>query len=179
MRKVILSLAALAVVGLVADRAEAFGRRNRGGCNTCGTAAVAAPVSSCGGCGSAVAAGYPSYYQPGIAQGYQPNGIAQAGFIPPTNMPAITPANATELKIRLTDSTTDPATVTITAGTTVRWINDGKTPRMVRSVKGDWSSNEIAPGQDFVATFTLPGSFDYYCGNSKDVKEMKSTIVVK
>lgn len=114
-----------------------------------------------------------------MAQGYQPNGVTQAGFIPPTSIPNILPAQANEVKVRLTDNNADPATINITAGTTVRFVNDSKNTRMVSSVKGDWSSNDIPAGQEFTATFTKPGTFDYFCGTSTNVKDMKGTIVVK
>lgn len=185
MRKFTLALAVLTVVCIFADPAEAIGRRKRNNnCNTCSAPAVAPVSQGCGGCGAGVAAGYPSYYQPGVGQaympqGYQPNGVAQAGFIPPTSVPNILPARGNEVKVRLTDNSSDPATLTIAPGTTVRWVNEGKNARMVSSVKNDWKSDEIAPGQEFTATFTQPGTFEYFCGSSKDVKEMKGTIVVK
>jgi len=200
MRKVTLAFAALAIVCLVADTAQAFGKRKRrggGGCDSCGAVAVAPVSTGCGGCGGVAGGGYggyvaggggcgdvaSGYYHPGMA--YQQYGVAQAGYIPPQTMPGITPgsgiqqASANEVKIRLTDSTTDLSAMEITAGTTVRWINDSKATRMVSSAKGDWTSNAIAPGQDFVATFTKPGTFEFFCGTSASVKDQKGTLVVK
>ncbi|MBA4189188.1 MAG: hypothetical protein C0467_14415 [Planctomycetaceae bacterium] len=183
MRNVTLALVVFSIVGIFAESADAglFRKRNRGrnDCNTCATPAAAAPVGS-GCCGGAVAAGYSSYYLPDGTQAYyQPNGVLPAGYIPPTAMPTILPAGAAEVKIRLSDNSANPATLTIQPGTTVRWSNDGKNSRMVSSVKGDWKSDELAPGQEFTATFTQTGTFEYFCGSSRDVKEMKGTIVVK
>jgi plastocyanin len=168
-------------------------------CNTCGAVGyapgyggpVAMPVAyapaPCGGCPQAYNAyqggyqsgyqvmGTQSFYQPN----YQPNGVTPAaGYIPSANVPNILPANATEVRVRLTDSG-EPAPITVPVGTTVRFVNDGKVAHTVASTKGDWTSNELAPGQEFTATFTQPGTFEYHCGTAKDLKAMKGTIVVK
>jgi len=178
-----LAVASLALVGILADTAEGgpFRRRSKANnCNTCGTAAYATPVAAqgCGGCGST--SGY--YGVNGTAYsmpGYQNGGVTQAGYIPPAGVPNILPARATEVKARMIDGMFEPGTITITAGTTVRWTNEGKHLHTVTSMKGDWTSGELAPGQDFTATFTQPGTFEYYCKNHKDAKEMKGTIIVK
>ena len=136
----------------------------------------------------------PGYsYQPGYyggpiqgAGGYmQPGTIIPAGGFP-APMPApgtgtgtgttgdATPAKSE--KVSMTDGKFEPATLNITAGTTVRWSNDDKVPHTVTSDKGTWGSNEIPPGGDFTATFTQPGTFTYHCKLHKD---MKGTIVVK
>ena len=44
------------------------------------------------------------------------------------------------------------------------------------SSKGDWGSGDIQAGQDFTATFTKAGTFEYYCKHHPD---MKGTIIVK
>ncbi|MFO0826469.1 MAG: cupredoxin domain-containing protein [Gemmataceae bacterium] len=59
---------------------------------------------------------------------------------------------------------------------TVRWTNDAKNAQTVTSAKGDWGSGQLAPGQEFTATFTQPGTFEYTAGQNKD---LKGTIVVK
>jgi len=174
------------VVGIFAESADAgFRKRKKGGqSQCCPTAPMVAPVSGCGGCGAGMAVGYPGYsqsgyYQPNGNQAFYPqNGFEQPGNIPPTSIPGILPAASSEVKVALADGS-EPKTMTIAPGTTVRWVNDGKNTRMVSSVQGDWTSEAIAPGQEFTATFTKPGTFEYFCGTSKDVKVMKSTIIVK
>jgi plastocyanin len=72
----------------------------------------------------------------------------------------------------------DPAHVTLSAGTTVRWTNVGDQPhdatnnptRAMRA--GDASypagatpfdSGMLSPGQSFTYTFTVPGTYKYVC----------------
>lgn len=185
-----LAAASFALVCLVADTAEAGLRRRRANnCNSCGTAMYAAPVGSqtgCGGCG--VANGSQVYYgpngqayystsgYPNGTQPYYPNGITPAGFIPPAGVPNILPARATDVKARITDASFEPAIITIAPGTTVRWTNEGKELHTVTATKGDWTSGDLKVGEEFTATFTQPGTFEYYC---KYHKEMKATVIVK
>jgi len=79
-------------------------------------------------------------------------------------------------KITFTDNSLDPVNLTISPGTTVRWINDGNHPQTVTSIKGDFDSGEIQPGKEYKAMFTKPGLFEY---TSKNQKDLKGTIVVK
>jgi plastocyanin len=153
-------------------------------------------ASPCCGGGSALAYGTPTYYGPnGMAYGtptypgsngfaygsqsyYQPSGIVQAGYpVPvPEALPGRTIDRATEVKARISDNGFEPATLTVAPGTTVRWVNEGKQPHGITSSKGDWASGDIAPGAEFTATFTKPGTFEYSCRFNKD---MKGTVVVK
>jgi plastocyanin len=72
----------------------------------------------------------------------------------------------------------DPAEVTITVGETIRWNNPGS---IVHTVTADpekaldpehvklpenaepWDSGDLAPGEDFTRTFTVPGHYRYFC----------------
>jgi plastocyanin len=129
--------------------------------------------------------GASGYSQPGQVYGaggyYQPGSIIPAGGVPmplpgtgSSGSTDTLPANAEKAKI--TDIAFEPATITIKPGTAIRWTNDGQKPHTVTSLKGDWDSGDIQPGKDFTATFTKPGTFEYYC---RYHKEMKGTIVVK
>jgi plastocyanin len=129
-------------------------------------------------------AGYGAYYG-GQVQGasgyYQPGNIIPAGGFPSpmpgsgTSQPGdAVPANVE--KVKITDGTFEPATISVSVGSTVRWTNDGKKPHTVTSDKGTWGSPEIPAGGDFTATFTKAGTFEYHCNLHKD---MKGTIVVK
>lgn len=196
-----LSLAALTVVCLFADSAEAGLRKRRRNkdCDTC-SAPVAAPACNtctsgvpmampvayapapCGGCPTQMVAGVPGGYPVVMSSQsfYHPNGVLPAsGYIPAGNVPAILPANATEVRVRLTDTATEPANVTVAPGTTVRFLNDGKANHVVKCAKGEWTSKEIAPGEEFTATFTKTGTFEYFAGTATDVKEMRGVITVK
>jgi plastocyanin len=141
-----------------------------------GTGYGYAPAPCCPGA-APVAYGSTSYYQPGnlIPAGGVPMPLPIPGAGSPLPNDAV-PANVE--KVKILDGTFEPATLTITLGTAVRWTNDGKKPHTVTSEKGDWGSPEIPPGGDFTATFTKPGTFEYHCKLHKD-KDMKATIIVK
>jgi plastocyanin len=114
----------------------------------------------------------------GIPSSYPQPGVVQAGYTTPGAVPSPMPGRVTTeaTKARITDESFEPATITIPTGTTVRWVNDGKEKHTVSSSTGAWESGDIQPGKDFTATFTQPGTFEYYCKYHKD---MKATVVVK
>ena len=130
------------------------------------------------------------YYQPGQVYGaggyHQPGQFIPAGGVPmplpgggstgtgSTGTGDAAPSNVEKAKI--TDGSYEPSTITIKPGTAVRWTNDGEKVHTVTAVKGDWDSGDIPAGKDFTATFTKPGTFEYYCRHHKN---MKGTIVVK
>jgi plastocyanin len=116
--------------------------------------------------------GTPGVYQAGYAPGYNTGGLVPAGGVP-GQMPNV----AAEAKsVKITDTAFDPKELTVTPGTTVRWTNNDNHVHTVTSSKGDWDSGDIQVGRDFSATFTKPGTFEYYCKHHPD---MKGTIVVK
>lgn len=59
----------------------------------------------------------------------------------------------------------DPSSVTISVGTTVRWINDTSTFHTITpSDHSEWSRQEMnSAGQEFEHTFQSTGTFDYFC----------------
>lgn len=59
----------------------------------------------------------------------------------------------------------DPSTITIPAGTTVKWTNQTKVAHTIQS--GDINfddSGPLEPGASFTSTFDKPGSYSYACG---------------
>ena len=57
-----------------------------------------------------------------------------------------------------------PATITISAGSTVTWTNHDDVPHVV--TKDDtklFKSKPLDTGDRFSFTFTKPGTYDYYC----------------
>lgn len=95
--------------------------------------------------------------------------------------------------VRLTGQNTfDPATLTIPAGSTVNWVNDGTTAQSatfdptLATTKGDialpagvtpFDSGAIAPGQTWTHSFTTPGTYKYACVPS-EAAGMIGTVVV-
>ena len=61
----------------------------------------------------------------------------------------------------------NPAVITITAGSTVRWTNTASlTPHTSTSDLGDtevWDSGVLNPGDTFTHTFDVPGVYPYHC----------------
>lgn len=79
-----------------------------------------------------------------------------------------------------------PATLTVKAGTTVTWKNEGAAPHTVTSLPpgGPLNSRMLKAGATWTHTFTEPGTYEYRCvphsGKTSDGKwtGMTGTIVV-
>jgi len=54
--------------------------------------------------------------------------------------------------------------ITITTGTTVRWINDDTKTHNVSADDGSFDSGDLKAGATFDQTFDQPGDVKYYCG---------------
>ncbi|HEY9013595.1 MAG TPA: plastocyanin/azurin family copper-binding protein [Gemmatimonadales bacterium] len=66
--------------------------------------------------------------------------------------------------VTIQDFSFSPASLTITAGTTVHWMNNGPSAHTTTSDTGIWDSGILnAPGGSFDFTFTQPGTFPYHC----------------
>lgn len=77
--------------------------------------------------------------------------------------------HAAQVVVVMTDSSFTPKTVTINAGDTVTWINEGSMAHTATADNGQFTSGSIAPGQQFTASFTQAGTYAYHCqfhGNS-------------
>jgi plastocyanin len=69
----------------------------------------------------------------------------------------------------------EPTRLTVSAGTTVTWTNQGSASVTVTSADGLFDSGPIGPGASFSVTFDTPGTFRYFCD---PYPHMKGTIVV-
>lgn len=65
-------------------------------------------------------------------------------------------------EVGMTASTFQPASLTVSTGTTVRWINDSSVAHTVTSNDGLFDVT-LQPGEDFSYTFTDAGSYNYVC----------------
>ncbi len=65
--------------------------------------------------------------------------------------------------VTIADFSFSPSQVTVNAGDTVRWTNNGPSPHTTTSTSGVWDSGTLAPGQTFSFTFTTAGTFAYHC----------------
>jgi plastocyanin len=57
----------------------------------------------------------------------------------------------------------EPADITVTAGATVKWHNNGQQPHTVTADDGSFKSSYISPGGDFEQAFPTPGNYAYHC----------------
>ena len=60
----------------------------------------------------------------------------------------------------------DPAHITIPAGTTVVWTNEGEKPHVVTAHDGSFASDTLYPGDTYTATFYEPGTYTYQCSDA-------------
>jgi plastocyanin len=82
---------------------------------------------------------------------------------------------ATTSEVRVVDFAFEPATVTVTVGSTVTWTNAGSRPHTVTADDGSFDSGRLDPGEQFSQVFDQPGTFTYFCGFHPD---MQGSIVV-
>ena len=55
-----------------------------------------------------------------------------------------------------------PQTHTVTAGTSVRWVNSSQVDHTVTSTDG-FFDEFLAPGEEFIYTFSTAGTYNYVC----------------
>ena len=67
--------------------------------------------------------------------------------------------------VHIRDNTFVPASLNVAAGTTVRWVNDGRnTHNVTPEHRGArFGSGNLKPGRSYVRTFADAGTFAYYC----------------
>lgn len=70
----------------------------------------------------------------------------------------------------------NPATVSVSVGTTVTWTNNDSTAHTVTADDGSFQSGTLDPGKSFSFTFTKAGSFSYHCEFHPN---MTATVTVK
>lgn len=67
-------------------------------------------------------------------------------------------------------------TITVAAGTTVKWTNNDDIPHTVRAVDGSFHSKAMDSSDTFAFTFTKPGVYSYFCSLHP---KMVGKVVVK
>lgn len=82
-----------------------------------------------------------------------------AAFI---GLPAL-PAAAEEVTVKIDNFTFSPASITVTPGTTVTWINNDDIPHTVVDKKHAFRSKALDTEDKFSFTFTNAGDYDYFC----------------
>ena len=74
----------------------------------------------------------------------------------------------------------DPQTLTVNAGSTVRWVNSDRVTHRIVFIDTtgrdtDVDSNPLSASQSWSSKFDKPGTYDYYCTIHTD---MKGKIIV-
>jgi plastocyanin len=65
--------------------------------------------------------------------------------------------------VTITDFSFSPASLTISAGDTVTWRNNGPSAHTSTSNTGVWNSGLLGQGQTYTRVFNATGSFPYHC----------------
>ena len=97
--------------------------------------------------------------------------------------------------VRMTDSKTfEPKSITVKAGDTVLWKNESKMTHSVTDEPAlavtaedaalppnakEFNSGLLAPGKDYSYTFTVPGTYRYFCIPHEQVGMLGTVVVSK
>jgi plastocyanin len=76
--------------------------------------------------------------------------------------------------VSIVDFAFSPRRLAVTAGDSVTWTNNGRSPHTTSSRV--WDSGILSPGDTFTRTFDSPGRFRYRCNLHP---EMKGVILVR
>ena len=76
---------------------------------------------------------------------------------------AATPAAVTTADVKVDNFTFSPPTLTVTAGTTVTWVNQDDIPHAVAAKDRSFRSKTLDTDDRFSFTFTTAGEFEYFC----------------
>jgi plastocyanin len=77
---------------------------------------------------------------------------------------APTDSKSPETTVKIDNFSFSPATVTVPAGTTVRWTNADDIPHTIVSDDKLFKSKALDTDEQFTYTFTKPGTYSYFCG---------------
>jgi plastocyanin len=73
-------------------------------------------------------------------------------------------SNAAATEVKIDNFTFAPVTLTVAAGTTVKWVNLDDIPHTVVSEdKTRFKSKALDTGESFSYQFTKPGTYTYFC----------------
>lgn len=72
------------------------------------------------------------------------------------------PAQGADTQVQITDTGYQPQTVTITANSSVTWVNVGSQVHTASADDTSWDSGGLGPQQKFTHVFTTPGRYTYH-----------------
>ena len=76
---------------------------------------------------------------------------------------AVVAAAASPATVQIDNFAFTPATLTVTAGTTVTWKNDDDSPHRIGDKNGTFKSAALDTDDTFSHTFAAPGEYPYIC----------------
>ena len=76
---------------------------------------------------------------------------------------ATSPAPAGRAEVDIVNFRFTPFDLTVKAGTTIRWTNEGYVPHTVNFTDGAVNSGVLNNGNRFTHTFATPGTYPYIC----------------
>jgi len=76
---------------------------------------------------------------------------------------ASAPAGGSGQAVTIKGFAFDPASISVTVGTTVTWTNEDGTAHTVTFDSGGVDSGHLATGATYSRTFDAPGTFAYHC----------------
>jgi len=76
---------------------------------------------------------------------------------------AVAAGTANSATVNIDNFAFAPATLTVTAGTTVTWKNDDDSPHRIGDKNGTFKSAALDTDDTFSHTFTAPGEYAYIC----------------
>lgn len=71
--------------------------------------------------------------------------------------------DARPVEIRIAQHRYRPQAITVSPGTTLRWVNDDEDPHTVTADGGAFASRGIDTHEAFTFTFAAPGAYRYHC----------------
>jgi plastocyanin len=96
----------------------------------------------------------------------------------PTSPSPPTPTNVPANTVLMSGMAFNPATITVSVGTTVTWKNDDGYAHTATSNTGVWDSGNIAGGASASYKFTSAGTYPYQC-TYHAAMGMKGTVIVQ
>ena len=105
---------------------------------------------------------------------------ASAGLVATRNRTAVAKAPVrAKATVKISSFKFEPKVLTVAAGTTVEWVNDGGR-HTVEADDGSFKSDVLQQGGKFEHTFAKPGKHPYHCEfhGEKGGKDMAGTVVV-
>jgi plastocyanin len=92
------------------------------------------------------------------------------------NFTASAQQKAVTMEVKIDNFSFGPATLTVTTGTTVTWINHDDIPHTVVSTDSVFKSKVLDTDEKFSYTFAKAGTYSYFCSIHP---KMTGTVVVQ